>query len=306
MDASNLYLNGNMYHESESYTKFRLSDLGVFSIAKPYPAGGDDPWENLFYIQPSSARIYTSLQVDSTLTVGASIIGSRDDPEDITTNIECFNTSGGGNTGTINIKADSLNLLSEGNILLDAKGTTSPITCQLGTDTSATKFEILNNTGGTLFSIDGAGTLAPAIGGGSAEYMQRDPAQTPIGNSVWFVIPWANLNYSNGSNIEYSSNKFYNRAGSTKTWQVHLCVGFYFLGTTNGALYTRAYVNGTEDYYLSTAYQSGGEDKYSSACSELISLADDDYLEIRCRQDTNSAYTGIIWPMGSWVSIVEL
>jgi hypothetical protein len=119
LTSEDVYITGNLYAESDSYTKFRLSDLGVFSIAKPYPAGGDNPWSELFYIQPSdmSARIYTSLQVDSNLIVGADIVGSRSSFADITTNIECFNTlDGGTDTGTINLKSDSLNLLSEGNI----------------------------------------------------------------------------------------------------------------------------------------------------------------------------------------------
>jgi hypothetical protein len=66
-------------------------------------------------------------------------------------------------------------------------------------------------------------------------------------------------------------------------------------------------INGGSDRYLYTTAYSGGEWEHTSTASDLIQMEDDDYLEIKCYQATNSAFSGVVFPWNmSWISINEI
>jgi hypothetical protein len=96
------------------------------------------------------------------------------------------------------------------------------MTNKLTTDDSSTKFEILNNTGDTLFSIDGAGTLDPAIGGGLPSLCYYNGSMSiPFGLAVLSEYPTSEYNNSSGITISGTNNtRFTNSSGSPSFWAV--------------------------------------------------------------------------------------
>lgn len=64
---------------------------------------------------------------------------------------------------------DSLITNTTGNLRIDNQAVTGAVQIDLGTDTSATKFAVRNNSGTELFSVDGAGTV---VGAGSTVFRQ--------------------------------------------------------------------------------------------------------------------------------------
>jgi hypothetical protein len=108
--------------------------------------------------------IGTTANVGSTLTLEAGN-GSTNKPVTLA-------NSAGALTDTASAGVNVVNTTS-GNILLDNQATTGEIRMDLGTDTSATAFKVRNNSGTTLFSVDGAGTITPSTSV-SRQVLERD------------------------------------------------------------------------------------------------------------------------------------
>jgi hypothetical protein len=63
-------------------------------------------------------------------------------------------------TGNLTLNTSTsgdVNISSIDNILLDARSATGTLNCQLGTDTNATSFGVLNDTGANIVTVDGSG-----------------------------------------------------------------------------------------------------------------------------------------------------
>lgn len=103
--------------------------------------------------------------------------------------------------GALTVNADTgmtISNASSGNITIDNQAATGEIRVDLGTDTSATKFAVRNNSGTTLFSVDGAGTVTGAGGTVSRQVLERD-AGTSQGSGNTNIIRFTNAVAAAGS-----------------------------------------------------------------------------------------------------------
>ena len=93
------------------------------------------------------------------LTVGSGDLFQVDSSGNVTMNADTTFTLGAGSDITLTHNGTNTVLTSAtGNLLIDNTNTTGSTQLQLGTDTNATDFQVLNNSGTTLFEVDGSGT----------------------------------------------------------------------------------------------------------------------------------------------------
>jgi hypothetical protein len=168
------------------------------------------------------------------------------------------------------------------------------MTNKLTTDDSSTKFEILNNTGGTLFSIDGAGTLAPAIGGSKSSLTYRLESMTNTTHTT-HVITFPTEIYTSGSDIGVSgtgNTTFTNVSGEDRNWNVSFWSFWSGARTVTGNVYDMMviYKNGSQydiGQFFNTRF--GASDlKASLIGSTNIAMASTDYLDFRLYSSTGS------------------